>query len=100
MVGYGEFIHNVPIPLSRRNTDRNRSATMTPDPSDAIKLTMEQSFERERMARTIDETRDPEALRKMCRMLLDAWQVQKAANAWLLKNPLPAPPTMAGHKKA
>lgn len=71
---------------------------MTPDPSDAIKLSLEQSFERERMVRTIDETRDPEALRKLARMLLDAWQVQKVANAWLIKNPLPAPPTLADKK--
>jgi hypothetical protein len=58
-----------------------------PDP-DPMQLTLYQSFELERMCRTVDETNDIATLRKLCKDTLRAWQMQKAATAWAMRQGL------------
>jgi predicted AAA+ superfamily ATPase len=58
-----------------------------PDP-DPMQLTLSQRFELERMYRTIDETNDIDTLRKLCKETLRAWQMQKAATAWAMRQGL------------
>lgn len=45
--------------------------------NDPIALTTPQQLQLELMSRAIDSTEDPEALRRTCKQLLHAWQVQK-----------------------
>ena len=56
---------------------------------DSISLTTAQSFELERMSRAIDNTTDPAVLQRLCKMLLQSWQVQRAATAWAMRQNLP-----------
>jgi hypothetical protein len=53
-----------------------------------MQLTLYQSFELERMRRTVDETDDIATLRKLCKDTLRAWQMQKAATAWIMRQGL------------
>ena len=53
-----------------------------PDP---IALTPAQAFEQERFSRAIDATTDPVALQALCKQLLQAWMVQRAAAAWMAR---------------
>ena len=53
-----------------------------------MQLTLNQSFELERMCRTVDETNDIDALRKLCKETLRAWQMQKAATTWAMRRGL------------
>ena len=63
----------------------------------AMQLTLAQQFDLERMGRTIDGTSDVVELRKLAKMLLQAWQTQKAATQWMIRQhcgatmPVPAP---------
>ena len=68
----------------------------------AMQLTIAQQFELERMTRTIDGTSDVKELRKLAKMLLQAWHSQKAATQWVMRQhcgatmlrrpePVPAP---------
>lgn len=75
---------------------------------DPMGLTIGQRFELERMRRTIDETTDVAELQKLAKMLLQAWQSQKAATGWAMRRGLPAPwanvrelarETLAAHQK-
>lgn len=57
-----------------------------------IQLSTAQQFEIERFSRAIDGTTDPEVLRRLCRQLLQAWQVQKAATQWVMRQQVGPPP--------
>lgn len=50
-----------------------------------MELTIGQQFEQERMSRTIDATTDVVALRSLAKQLLQAWQCQKAATQWAIR---------------
>lgn len=52
----------------------------------SIKLSMQQQFEIERFNRAIDGTNDCDTLKKMCKDLLKAWQLQKSASVWAMHN--------------
>jgi len=50
-----------------------------------IELSTVQQFEIERLSRAIDATSDPEQLRQVAKQLLRAWQTQKAATHWMIR---------------
>jgi hypothetical protein len=54
-----------------------------------MELTTAQRFEIERLSRAIDATTDTQTLQRMCRQLLQAWQVQRAATLWAMRQGLP-----------
>lgn len=56
-----------------------------------IELTTGQQFEIERLSRAIDATADTGELRILAKQLLQAWQTQKAATEWLIRQQA-APP--------
>ena len=56
--------------------------------SESISLSMGQQFELERMSRVIDDTHDPQTLQRLAKQLLQAWQSQKAATQWLMRQQL------------
>ena len=60
-----------------------------------LSLTTTQKFELERMSRTIDATNDPVALRELAKQLLQAWQSQKAATQWVMRQHLGTPAQIA-----
>lgn len=53
--------------------------------------TVAQQFELERMRRTIEGTTDVVELQKLAKMLLQAWQSQRAATAWAMRQGLQRP---------
>ena len=53
--------------------------------SEEISMTIAQQFEMERMIRVIDSTADPEQLQVIAKQLLQAWQSQKAATDWIIR---------------
>ena len=55
----------------------------------SIQLTTEQHFQIEQFNRALDTTQDPEQLRQLARQLMQAWQTQKAATCWVLKQDMP-----------
>jgi hypothetical protein len=55
--------------------------------SDSIQLTTAQQFEIERFNRVIDATNDISELQQIAKQLLEAWQGQKAAVAWVMRQP-------------
>ncbi len=55
-----------------------------------IELTTGQQFEIERLSRAIDATADPEELRRVAKQLLQAWQTQKAATNWMIRQQVEA----------
>jgi hypothetical protein len=57
-----------------------------------LNLTLGQQFEIERFNRAIDDCNDVEELRGIARQLLQAWQTQKAATVWMMKQNLSSPP--------
>jgi hypothetical protein len=57
--------------------------------TDAIALTISQQFEIEHMKRVVRETKDVEALQKLCIECFIAWEGQKAAAAWAFRQNLP-----------
>jgi hypothetical protein len=57
-----------------------------------IKLSMSQSFEKERFGRAIDESKSIEDLRKIAKLLLDGWFTQRAATQWMMKKALSSAP--------
>jgi hypothetical protein len=59
---------------------------------DPLTLSLGQQFELERMNRAIDETADLAALRGIAKQLLQAWQSQKAATQWVMRQQLGTPP--------
>lgn len=56
-----------------------------------IELSTGQQFEIERLSRAIDATVDPEELRLVAKQLLRAWQTQKAATHWFIRQQAEAP---------
>ena len=51
----------------------------------ALGLSLGQKFEMERISRAIDSEADPTVLRGIAKQLLNAWQTQKAATSWVIK---------------
>lgn len=56
--------------------------------SEPLALSLGQQFELERMNRAIDATVDPRALQGLAKQLLQAWQSQKAATQWVMRQQL------------
>lgn len=54
-------------------------------------LTLGQKFELERFNRVIDETTNVDDLRKISKQLLEAWFIQKATTAWVMRDALNSP---------
>ena len=54
-----------------------------------MELDASQKFTLERFSRVIDECDDVEELKKLSKMLLNAWATQKAATLWAIKQTLP-----------
>jgi len=52
---------------------------------DSINMTVSQRFEVERMNRAIDATADPAQLQTIAKQLLHAWQSQRAATDWVIR---------------
>jgi hypothetical protein len=63
--------------------------------SEPLALTLGQQFELERMTRVIDSTGDAQLLRGLAKQLLQAWQTQKAATEWVMRQQLGRPSTLA-----
>jgi hypothetical protein len=59
--------------------------------NDSMQLSDFQKFELERMTRAIDATGDPQVLRGLCKQLAQAWQAQKAATQWVMRQQFGAP---------
>ncbi|QNI54092.1 hypothetical protein SynBIOSE41_01577 [Synechococcus sp. BIOS-E4-1] len=59
------------------------------DMNGSIQLTTEQQFQIEQFNRALETTQDPEQLRHLARQLMQAWQTQKAATCWVLKQDMP-----------
>jgi hypothetical protein len=57
--------------------------------SDPIGLSMAQQFEIAKMERVIDGTSNVDDLRKLAKMLHQAWQVQRSAALWAMRHSLP-----------
>ena len=55
----------------------------------SIELTTEQRFQIEQFNRALDTTQDPDQLRQLARQLMQAWQTQKAATSWAIRQTLP-----------
>ena len=55
-----------------------------------IELSTGQQFEIERMSRAIDATADPHELQQLAKQLLRAWQTQKAATNWMIRQKVQA----------
>ena len=52
---------------------------------ESISLSISQSFEVERMNRAIESTADPAQLQALAKQLLHAWQSQRAATQWVMR---------------
>lgn len=53
--------------------------------SSGIELSTEQHFQVEQFNRALDGTSDPAQLRDLAKQLLQAWQTQKAATNWVIR---------------
>ena len=60
-----------------------------------LSLSLGQQFELERLSRAIDETQDPQILQNLAKHLLQAWQSQKAATQWVMRQQLGTPAQIA-----
>ena len=56
-------------------------------------LSLQQQFELERQLRVIEDEKDMEKLRDLCRMLAQAWHAQKAATMHFMREAFNAPPS-------
>ena len=52
---------------------------------ESISMSMTQRFEVERMNRAIEATADPVQLQMLAKQLLQAWQSQRAATQWVMR---------------
>lgn len=68
--------------------------------SEPLALTLGQKFELERMTRVIDSTGDPQSLRGLAKQLLHAWQTQRAATEWVMRQQLGTPSSFAASSVA
>ncbi|MFN7882712.1 MAG: hypothetical protein ACK5PF_06830 [bacterium] len=59
--------------------------------TEPLTLSLGQQFELERMSRAIEATSDPKTLQGIAKQLLQAWQSQKAATQWVIRQQLGAP---------
>ena len=59
------------------------------DMNGSIQLTIEQRFQIEQFNRTLETTTDPDQLRQLARQLMTAWQTQKAATSWVMRQGMP-----------
>ena len=50
-----------------------------------ISMSITQQFELERMNRAIEATADPQQLQIIAKQLLQAWQSQRAATDWVIR---------------
>lgn len=66
--------------------------------SEPLALSLGQQFELERMSRAIDATVDPRALQGLAKQLLQAWQSQKAATQWVMRQQLGGSGPFAGRE--
>lgn len=55
-----------------------------------LELSLNQSFEKERFLRVIDESNDVKQLREIAKVLLNGWFTQRAASQWIMKEALQA----------
>jgi len=55
-----------------------------------LELSLNQSFEKERFLRAIDESSDVRQLREIARVLLHGFFTQKAAAQWIMREALEA----------
>ena len=63
--------------------------------TEPLTLSLGQQFELERMTRAIEATSDLETLQGIAKQLLQAWQSQKAATQWVMRQQLGTPPCQA-----
>ncbi len=70
-----------------------------PAMSEPLALSLGQQFELERMCRVIDSTGDPQSLRGLAKQLLQAWQAQKAATEWMMRQQLGTPSRFGATEK-
>lgn len=56
--------------------------------TEPLALSIGQQFELERMSRAIDSTADLKTLQGLAKQLLQAWQSQKAATEWVMRQQL------------
>jgi hypothetical protein len=54
-----------------------------------MELSVAQRFEIERIGRAIDATTDVATLQGIAKQLLQTWQMQRAATAWMMRQTLP-----------
>lgn len=59
--------------------------------SEPLALSLAQKFEIERMGRVIDSTSDLAALKSLTKQIFKAWQGQKAATGWAMRQQLNGP---------
>jgi hypothetical protein len=62
--------------------------------AEPLQLSLGQRFEKERLSRVINESKDIEALRKIALTLMDGWFSQRAATQWVMRQSLSMPPTV------
>ncbi|MCP9792052.1 hypothetical protein [Vulcanococcus limneticus] len=60
--------------------------------TEPLALSLGQQFELERMNRVIESTADLETLQGLAKQLLQAWQSQRAATQWVMRQQLNGPP--------
>ena len=60
--------------------------------TEPLALSLGQQFELERMNRVIESTADLETLQDLAKQLLQAWQSQRAATQWVMRQQLNGPP--------
>lgn len=58
--------------------------------SNPFELSMAQEFQVEKYKRILDETKDPETLRRAAKLMLEAYQKQRAATQWVMRQHLDA----------
>ena len=63
--------------------------------SEPLALSLGQQFELERMSRAIEATADLQTLQGIAKQLLQAWQSQKAATHWVMRQQLGTPAQIA-----
>ena len=51
----------------------------------SIQLSTEQQFQIEQFNRALDTTQDADQLRQLAKQLMQAWQTQKAATNWVIR---------------
>ncbi|MCP9776191.1 hypothetical protein KBY58_10000 [Cyanobium sp. HWJ4-Hawea] len=56
--------------------------------TEPLALSLGQKFELERMSRAIDSTADLKTLQGLAKQLLQAWQSQRAATEWVMRQQL------------